>query len=246
MPVIYEPPLANPAPGGLYAAAAVLDRRDPSRIADGIVVESMNCGPSWVLPIDCTNAEDAPDPVPKWESRADNLTFDDGVVVGAHDDCSALVPEQEAQQRGEQLLRLHEQVRVEHHLTPLLLSAAGTPTDVAGVVAAVGALEEAVADFGFTGVFHAAPHLAAAMYSAQLVIRQGTQLLTPAGHRWAFGAGYAGLGETIVSTGPVVVHRSPPVPTHGPDYPHNERLSVTQREVLVTWECWADAVTIGE
>lgn len=238
---IYTPPPANPAGGGLYNAAAVLDNVE--RIGFGVLVDSINCGTSWVWPLNCE--ADVPDPNPMGTSRA---ALDDpftGDAVAADDNCGAAVPEAEARERAMQLLRLQESVRTEQQLAPKLLAAAGTPTNVTGLVAAVGALEEAVAGSGFTGVFHAAPHLAAALTNAQLVIRQGQQLLTPMGHRWAFGAGYAGLGETIVSTGPVTVHRGPIGFAQGPDYQHNDRLSVAMREVLVTWECWAEAVTIG-
>ncbi|MEU1550209.1 hypothetical protein [Nocardia sp. NPDC005745] len=245
MAEIYRPPLANPTAGGLYGAATVKDTGEPSRLAQGIQVETWNCGPSWVWPIAC-DAE-LPDPSPKGaQPRNDwtDLEFT-GDVVGADDNCSALVDEEEAAQRAQQLLRLQESRRVEEELVPRLLTFAGAPTTVAGLVAAVGGLEESIAPFGFPGVLHAAPHLAAALQAAQLITRSGTYLLSPLGHRWAFGAGYAGLAETIVATGPVVVHRGPVVMNHGPNYPKNQRLSVAEREVLVTWECWTEAVTIG-
>jgi hypothetical protein len=240
---IYTPPPANPAGTGLYTAAALIDTGEPSRLSFGVLVDSRNCGDSWVWPINCDTA--IPDPSPKGSDRAARLDPFTGDVVGADDDCGASVPLAEAHERAQQLLRLQEPVRVEEQLTPKLLAAAGTPDTVTGLAAAVGALEEAVAGSGFTGVFHAAVHLLAPLTQAQLVIRQGGQLLTPAGHRWAFGAGYSGLDDTIVSTGPVAVHQGPIVFTDGPDYPHNDRLTVAEREVLVTWECWATAVTIG-
>ncbi|MFR9773043.1 hypothetical protein [Nocardia sp. SC052] len=240
---VYRPPLANPAPGGLYGAATILENN--TRLQFGMKVETANCGPSWVWPIDCDATP--PDPSPKGEEGRtdwDEHTFT-GDVFGAHDNCSALVPPAEAAQRAEQLQRLHESVHVEDKLVPRLLAMAGSPTDVTGLVAAVGALEEAVAEFGFTGVIHAAPHLAAPLYNAQLVRVSGSYLVSPLGHRWAFGAGYADLNETLVATGPVVVHRGPVIPSSGPDYTHNQRLDVAEREVLVTWECWTTAVTIG-
>lgn len=240
---LYTPPLANPGPAGLYKAATIIDIAGTSRLAHGVIVESWNCGPSWVWPIACET--EPPDPSPKGaEDRSDRLEFD-GDVVGADDDCSALVDETEAAQRAEQLLRLQESVRVEQQLTTRLLTAAGAPVTVTGLAAAVGAVEETIAPYGFPGVLHAAPHLTAALAAAQLIIRSGAYLLSPLGHRWAFGAGYSDLEDTIVATGPVAVHRGPVVMTHGPDYPHNERLSVAEREVLVSWECWTTAVTIG-
>lgn len=240
---IYRPPLANPSPGGLYPAATVIDYPDPARLAAGVLVESQNCGPAWVWPIDC--AAPIPDPSPKDDPRTPNLPPFEGVVVGADDNCGLAVPEAEARQRAEQILRLREPVLVETELVPQLLAAAGTPTDVSGVVAAVGALEELVAAYGFAGVIHAAPHLAAVMHNADLVTRTGAVLTTPGGHRWAFGSGYVGLGETLIITGPVVVHRSSIFTGAGYDVVHNDRLNIAEREVLVTWECFADAVTIG-
>lgn len=245
MAEVYTAPLANPSGGGLYGAATLIDTPDPSRLAQGVVVDTWNCGPSWVWPITCE--ADIPDPTVKGaEPRNDWLTHEfTGDVIGADDDCSALVPEQEAEQRAKQLLRLQEPVLVERQLVPRLIAAAPAPATVAGLVAAVGALEEDVAPYGFPGVLHAAPHLAAALQSAQLITRSGSFLLSPSGHRWAFGAGYADLDDTIIATGPVTVHRGPVVMTHGPDYPHNERLSVAERETLVSWECWTTAITIG-
>jgi hypothetical protein len=245
MAEVYTPPLANPSPGGLYSVAALIDITGTSRLAEDVVVETWNCGPSWVLPIHCE--DDFPDPSPMGaEPRNDWLdNVFEGDVVGADDDCSALVNEPEAGQRAQQLLRLQEPVNVEKQLVPRLLAMAGTPTSVTGLVAAVGALEESVAEFGFTGVIHAAPHLAAALQNAQLITRSGQYLLSPSGHRWAFGSGYTGLNETLVATGPVTVQRGAPVLTHAPDYTHNQRLSTVQRDVLVLWECWTKAVTIG-
>lgn len=242
---LFRPPLANPGGGGLYAAATIRDVPPPSRLANGIRVDTWNCGPSWVWPINCVT--EIPDPSPKGaQPRTDWIQHEfEGDIIGADDDCSALVDQAEAEQRARQLLRLHEQVEVERKLVPRLTAMAGTPTDVTGLVAAVGALEETVAPFGFPGVFHAAPHLAAALYSAQLVRASGTYLVSPAGHRWAFGPGYADLDDTIIATGPTVVHRGPIEVIHGPEYPKNQRLSVAERDVVVTWECWTEAVTIG-
>lgn len=242
MAVIYRPPLANPSPGGLYQAATILPG---DRLFDGVRVISMNCGPSWIWPIHCEDP--VPDPSPKGEDpRAADLDPFEGDVIGTHDNCGLAVPEAEARQRAEQLLRLHEPVRVEQQVTPKLLAAAGAPaTPTGGIVGAVAALEEAVAEFGFTGVIHAAPHVAALAHAAQLVTRQGALAVSPSGHRWAFGSGYAGLGETLVLTGPVAIHQGPVIVAEGLDVQHNDRLNTAEREVVVTWECFAEATTIG-
>lgn len=243
MPILHKPELANPSKLGLFTAARIIERPDPNRLFDGITVESWNCGAGWVLPIECE--AEIPDPPPQGaEDRTPPLGFE-GWVVGADDDCSLMVPEAEAQQRAAQLLRLREWPSTEAKVAEVLLDMADTPTEVDGLVAAVGALEEEVAGFGFPGVLHAAPHLLAALQSAQLITRSGTQLLSPSGHRWAFGAGYGELGETIVATGPVDVHRGAVDYRHGPEHQTNERLTTAFREVVVTWECFTTAVTIG-
>lgn len=244
MAEVYKPPLANPSGGGLYTAATVQSAGDPSRLAQDVVVNTWNCGPSWLWPIKCT--DEIPDPSPKGaEPRNDWLSHQfAGDVVGADDNCSAIVSEQEAAGRAEQLLRLQEPVRVEKQLADRLMDWV-TPDTVAGLVAALGALEELVAEFGFPGVIHVAPHLVPALAQAQVITRSGAYALSPGGHRYAFGSGYAALGETLVATGPVTVFQGPTTMTHGPDYPTNSRLSVAEREVLVAWECWTEAITIG-
>lgn len=243
MAAIYRPPLANPSPGGLYQAATILPGE---YLWDGIKVISMNCGTTWVWPINCDDTP--PDPSPKGLApRAEDLDPFTGTGLGADDDCGLAVPEAEARQRAEQLLRLQEPVRVEEGLVPKLLTAAGTPaTPTGGIVGAVAALEEAVAEFGFLGVIHAAPHVAALAQAAHLITRQGALAVSPLGHRWAFGSGYAGLGETLVLTGPVAIHQNARETLEGLDVQHNDRLTITEREVVVTWECFAEAATIGE
>ena len=54
------------------------------------------------------------------------------------------------------------------------------------------------------------------------------------------------IGETLVLTGPVVIHQSPVITAAGLDVQHNDRLNTAEREVVVTWECFAEAATIGE
>ncbi|MCD2119436.1 MULTISPECIES: hypothetical protein [Rhodococcus] len=241
MPVIYEPVLANPAPVGLYQVAIVLDRDDPTRLADGVLVRSINCGPSGVWPIEyCAG----PPAEPKGGDRAPDHLFT-GLVVWAADDCGLLADLNDQQARARQLLRLHERRHVEEHAATVLTAEAGPPNTATGLVAALGAVEEQLAQFGYPGVVHAAPHLAAAAHAVNLVVRDGARLLTPSGNQWAFGAGYVDLGDTLFGTGPVVVHRGPVVESTGPFHRRNERLVVVEREVLVSWECVTLAVTIA-
>lgn len=239
MPVIYEPALANPAPYGLYGTATVLETPDPNRFGfDGLLVRSLNCGPSGVWPYGY--CED-PGEATKGGERADDLSFA-GLVVWAADDCGLLADHDEQLVRARQIMRLHEHVRVEEHLAGVL-AAAAVPTPAADLTAALGVLEEAIGGYGFTGVVHAPAHLAAPAAAAQLIVREGPRLLTPLGHRWAFGTGYD--GDTLYGTGPVVIHRGPVVESTGPAHRTNERLVVVEREVLVSWECFTVAVAIA-
>src|SRR5690606_24242864 len=180
-----RPPLANPSVSGLYAAARVIDVADPSRLAHGVRVDTWNCGTTWVWPIGCDPEE--PEPNPKGSERHPISEPFTGIVVGADDDSGAVVPVGEAGQRAQQLLRLQESVRVEEQIVDKLLAAAGAPAEVVGLVAAVGALEQAIAPYGFPGVIHAPAHLAAALQSAHLITERGGQRVSPLGHRWAFG-----------------------------------------------------------
>lgn len=240
--ILWTPPPANPSPFGLYGAAAVTDITPAeNRLANGLRVININCGPSGVWPIEL--CADPGDDV-KEGDRAADLTFT-GMVVYGVDDCSAIVGSTEAKDRAEQILRLQERVKVEEHVATQLIAKGGTPTASTDLVTALGAVELGIGQYGFPGVVHASAHLAAKAAQANLIVRNGTTLTTPLGHRWAFGAGYDTLGENLYATGPVTVQRAPVAIQEGPDYPHNERLTVAEREVLVAWECFTFAVTTG-
>lgn len=237
----WTPPPANPSPYGLYGAAAVTDLTNPTRLDTGLRVININCGPSGVWPIDpCAD----PGGDVKEGDRAEDSTFT-GMIVYGVDDCSALVPAGEASDRAQQVLRLQERVKVEEYVAAVLITEAGVPTAGTDLVTALGAVELGIGQYGFTGVVHASAHLAAKAAQANLIVRNGTTLTTPLGHRWAFGAGYDALGENLFATGPVTVQRGPVGLAEGPDYTHNERLTVAEREVLVAWECLTFAVTTG-
>ncbi|MGW5147544.1 hypothetical protein [Rhodococcus koreensis] len=239
---VWVPAPANPIPYGLYGAAAVTEADTPSRLAHGLTVRNINCGPSGVWSIDyCAD----PGTATKGDGdRPDNGDFA-GLVVWAADNCSMVNPEQESRERAAQILRLHEQIRVEEAVAPVLTSLAGAATAKTTLVEAVGYAEQAIGQFGFHGVIHAAAHLAAQAAKDNLIVRNGTTLTTPLGHKWAFGGGYDTLGETLYATGPVAIQRGPVVPSTGLGASKNERLVLIEREVLVAWECFTLAVTTG-
>lgn len=236
----WTPPPANPSPFGLYGAAAVTDLPAPTRLAEGVRVLNINCGPSGSWSIDyCAD----PGTDTKAGDRAEDGTFT-GLIVWAVDDCSALGT-QDAADRAANLLRLQERIRVEEHVATVLLAEAGAPTASTDLVTALGAVELGIAQYGFNGVVHASAHLAAQAAKDNLIIRNGTTLTTPLGNKWAFGGGYDALGQNLVATGPVVVQRGPVIPNEGSGYPTNEKLTVAEREVLVAWECFTFAVGTG-
>jgi len=240
MPITYEPPLANPAPYGLYSAAQLLEYTDPNRFGhEGIRVRSLNCGESGVWPIDY--CADAPAEPKTAERPADPDIFTGGIVYGA-DDCGILASKAEAIDRANQILRLTERIRVEEHVAAVLIARSAAPVAAGGIVEAVGIAEEELGLYGFPGTIHAAAHLAARAAQANLIVRNGTTLTSPLGHKWAFGGGYDTLGNNIYITGPVVIHRGAVNLNEGLEVQRNGRLFVAEREFVVTWECLTVAI----
>ena len=129
---------------------------------------------------------------------------------------------------------------------------------VAGIVAAVAALEEGLAGaYDGVGVIHApraaAPHAAA----AHLIERDGSVLRTPLGTMWAFGAGYdravgpdgeadvTGTHAWMYATGAIARWRSEPI-VNPPGY---AALNLTTNDVTVFAErivmLYRDCVTVA-
>lgn len=237
---------ANPPNRGLYAAAALVDIPDPSRIAGGIELESVNCGVTGVFDPDCgaVNDDKVGDPA-GWESFA-------ATTVWSADSCGTIGrADDEARQRAMHVLMMQESAQVEKWISDELLSrstAAGTVdaalTDVGDrFVAALGTVEDAMP--AVPGVVHVSIRYAALAASQGLIVRQSGVPTTPAGNRWAFGAGYGALGERLVGTGPVSVYRGTILDAVRTDVKHNDRLAVAEREVAVGWECGAVSATFG-
>lgn len=237
MPVLIAP--ANPYTGGLYDAATIIDPDDARHLA-GVALRSPNRGPAGTWPTGCPTPDDAGEKV---GSRPDPEDFP-GVVVWAADGCKTVgvdLPDGEA--RAVHTLRLREPVEVEKHTARLLDTITGpTATDI---VDAVSQLDEALAAYGYTGVVHARRGLLAAAEKADMVVRQGSRLMTPGGNRWAFGAGYTALGNKLVGTGPVVIHRSPVHVADAIDARHNDATTVAERAVAVGWDQPTTAITIS-
>lgn len=247
-PLQVEAALANPLPGGLYAAATLTPLDDPAHLDGGISVEQRNCGEATIWTLGCAPDANQDD---KGDGDLDmpDLAGFSAIGVVATSKCSLVGrSEERAREDAAQKLRLQEQLQAETWASTELLSASGTPaTAEGGLVGAVGQIEQALGVLGMQGVIHAPASLAAAAVNARLAVPSASgKFLSPLGHLWAFGAGYGALVNRIVGTGPVTVYRTPVAVSVGLGQRQNERLAVAEREVAVTWECGAWAALIEE
>ena len=126
-----------------------------------------------------------------------------------------------------------------------LLTDAGSPTEVADLVAAVGALEELFGGENMTGFVHCRPRFAAVAAQANLLLRGGPAFTTPAGHRWVFGSGYPDvLGDTLVATSQPFGWRGPVTVREGIKPQLNRFHVIAERSLVVGYEHCVGAVEI--
>ncbi len=209
-------------------------------------LEGTNVGPLTAgTPANATIVQVTPGSrLAKTGDRTPDTTWD-GTVPYAVDECD-LTNEAEQRERTTNLLRLQERVKVENHVAAELATRAPAPVAASSLIDALSKLDDLMAPFGFTGVIHARPGLVNEAASLQLLDKVGATLQTPGGHKWAFGSGYTLLAEdTLYATGPVVIHRGPIETQSGLDVAHNVREVVSERDVVVAWECFTFAVTIS-
>lgn len=203
-PVAVTLPPATPAPYGLADVATIVDQQIDRHLG-GVEAYTPNGGVGglWAL-------GDTDDPQGKTGPRQDP-THVDPVVVWAADECHTVgVTQEDALARAQHTLRLREPSVVEVHTAKRLLSeVAADPDGPVGLVDAVAVMDTRLAGGGYSGVVHAHRGLIAYLEEASQIIRHGSALFTPGGHRWAFGVGYAPLGSTLVGTGPVQIIRGP-------------------------------------
>lgn len=249
-PTIFEAPLVNPSPNGLYAATDWADEGEPNRwLVKGMQIRPHNYGGeasfgvwsgTWCSPpLDPDEKKDGDRP------DMDPPPFDP-IVPWASDKCDLTRGSQnEVIARAQQNLRLLEQNAVEMEFAVRALLDAGAPTAVANITAAVSKLEGALANTNTIGQIHASAELAAYAAAAQLITRNGSVLKTPLGHTWVFGGGYiAGLGAKLVATSPTYGWRGPVklIPTIRSEW--NRFYAVAERPVVVGYEKAVAAVTI--
>lgn len=253
-PAFYDAPAVNPAGLGLYAAAALIDVPLPtmgtpadSRIQRGVIIRPFNCADgsgTWpttpcLVPLD-------PD-LRKTGLRADNSDPFLPLTVWGYDECGPREWGPLIKERAAQNLRLNEPLLVESDFATRLLADAAAPTVVADIIAAVSELEVQLGNAGYIGTIHASRKFAA--YADRFGLIQRTSgaaiLRTPLGHAWSFGGGYDDvLEDTLVATGPVTVWREPVVATDDLDQNTNSKFSLTERNIVVGYECLVTAVTV--
>ncbi|SHR31745.1 gp13 protein [Mycobacteroides abscessus subsp. bolletii] len=147
-PVLFDAPLVNPNPLGLYPAAQWTESADPLRwLPSGVEIRPWNFGLAgsfgvWAAAWNARAGDLGPDDV-KHGQRPAGLAAFAAVTVWAADECDLTAPSQaEVRTRAAQTLRLMEQGAVEREFAARLLEDAGTVGTAAGLVAAVGHLEE--------------------------------------------------------------------------------------------------------
>lgn len=211
LPVVFDAPLVNPSPTGLFNGVQWFEDDAPLRwLGSGVEVRVFNYGGEdsygvWQAdPFDLTadlEREDvkAAGPLPVSPDVFQPFTS------WAADACDLTQGSQaEVQTRAQQILRLQEQTAVEEVFAARLLADTGPAVSGGDLVDGLGFLEGLLAETNTVGAIHASAQLAAAAAHAGLVRYSGTKMLTPMGHQWVFGGGYvAGLGDRLVASSPV-------------------------------------------
>lgn len=120
-----------------------------------------------------------------------------------------------------------------------------TITDVPDIIAAVSRIEAEFAMTNTTGFIHAGAQWAAYAARFNLLTRSGAALKSPLGHTWVFGGGYVkGLENVIVGTSQPYGWRDAVQVRESIDMPHNLRVAVAERSVVVGYEHCVGAARI--
>lgn len=254
LPVPFEVPPINPAPGGLYPHVIWTETGpdEPSRQLNGVQIRPAgnyggdNAFGVWDTPW-CSVPELDGDR--KEGTRPGGLDPFEPMTVWAYDQCDLTAPSRaEVQARAAQIMRLEEQVAVERGLAArLLLDAADLPGPIqtaASFKLAVGYLEGQMALTNTLGFFHAGAQWVSQEFG--LVIKSGTRWTSPLGHVWIFGGGYVdGLEDTIVATSQLFGWRDQVQIRTTIDERHNTFAAIAERTVVVGYEAVVAAVEIS-
>jgi hypothetical protein len=251
-PVVFEAPLVNPAPNGLFAATNWQTTDGPLRwLASGVDVRVFNYGGAdaygvWTAPW-CGATEDLDPGDVKEGTRPEFPDSFEAFTSWATDECDLTARSQaEVLTRAEQTHRLQEPNAVETAFSARLLTDGGTPAAAADIVEAVSKLEAAIALTNTVGFIHAGAQWAAYAAQAQLIVRSGTGLKTPLGNTWVFGGGYvAGLADVLVATSPTFGWRGTVTIQGAMKLEWNRFKAVAERSLVVGYEAAIAAVDIA-
>lgn len=216
-PVVFDAPLVNPSPTGLFSAVQWTDEEAPLRwLGPGVQVRVYNYGGEdsygvWQADPFATESQLTVQDVKTPGGLPDNPDVFTHYTSWAADACDPTQGSQlEVQTRTMQILRLQEQTAVEEAFSTRLLTDAGAATSADDIVDAVALLESTLAQTSTLGVIHASAQVAAHAANAQLIRYNGSKMVTPLGHQWVFGGGYVtGLGSTLVASSPLFGWRGP-------------------------------------
>lgn len=249
-PVVFDAPLVNPAPNGLFAATQWNDDDGPPRwLGPGVDIRVFNYGGEtafgvWTAPWDAAESDLDPGDVKQGERPEFPATFLPFTSWAADEGNLTQWSRDEVRARAQQVHRLQEPNAVEAALATRMLADAGTPAD-ANLTWAIGQLEAALAETNTIGVIHAGAQWATSAAQANLIIRSGTSLKTPLGHTWAFGGGYVdALGSTIIATSPVYGWRSRVEVRDATKLEHNKFKAIAERSLVVGYEALVGAMNI--
>lgn len=253
LPVVFNAPLANPSPTGLFAGVQWYEDEGPLRwLGSGVEVRVFNYGGDtsfgvWQADPFSLTADLGEGDVKVPGGLPDSPAVFEPFTSWAADACDLTAGSQaEVQVRAQQILRMEEQTAVEEQFAVRLLSDAGTATPVGDIVDAVGVLEARLAVTNTVGAIHASAQLAAAAAQAQLIRYSGTKMLTPMGHQWLFGGGYvSGLHGTLVASSPLFGWRGPVSLRTAVKQDRNLFYAVAERSLAVGYETVLGAVDLA-
>lgn len=250
-PVVFDAPLLNPAPNGLFAATTWQTDAGPLRwLASGVDIRRYNFGGEaafgvWEAGWDAAASDLTPADI-KTGDRPTSLDAFTAVTTWAYDEgAMADWSQEEVRARAEQTHRLQEPNAAETAVAARLLDDAGNPETAVDIVAAVAILEAALAVTNTVGVIHASAKWAAYAAQQQLVVRSGAALKTPLGNTWIFGGGYVdGLDATLVASSQPFGWRGPVTVRDGFTVEHNRYGAIAERSLVIGWEAVVGAAVI--
>ncbi|MGU3501897.1 hypothetical protein [Mycobacterium sp. C31M] len=257
-PVEFTPPLLSPTrPLGLVAATTWTETTtdDPAHwLPSGIQIrERTHRDPSafgvWGAPW-CASPDEL-DPVDDLKTGPAHEDDDpepfEAHTVWAFDrlqECGNLSQYDRGQviERARHTFAVREPLSVETQFATRLLADAGSPPEVADLVAGIGMLEQNFAVAGVVdGLVHARFGLISHAENLRLIIRDPSEpgvLRTPSGlHRWVFGAGYpATFGNRLIGTTATYGWRTPVEVRESLQYQRNQYFAIAERSVIVAYE----------